>query len=212
MNNKSNLVKILAVLLIGVSLTHTAEASRGDRDRDRNSRDHQSWQHSDQQHGYPVLGRVVVALPSNFITIVFGRSRYQYCDGIFYQRYKNDYVVVAPPIGAVVKSIPFDCQRIMVDNNMYFVNNGVYYRYTRRGYEVVAPPTITVVQTTNVNPSVLVSNPQDMVTVNIPNAQGGYTAVTLKKTENGFIGPQGELYTEFPKVEQLKVIYGNSKG
>jgi len=26
--------------------------------------------------------------------------------------------------------------------------------------------------------------------------------------EDEFVGPQGECYTEFPKVEQLKVIYG----
>ncbi len=212
MNNKANLVKILAVLLIGISLTHTVEASRGDRDRDRNSRDHQSWYHSDQHHGYPVLGRVVVALPSSIITVIFGRSRYQYCDGVFYQRFKNDYVVVAPPIGAVVKSIPFDCQRILIDNNTYYVNNGIYYRYTRRGYEVVTPPSIPVVQTVNVDSTVFGFNPQDIITVNIPNVQGGYTAISLKRTEKGFIGPQGELYTEFPKIEQLKVIYGSSKG
>ena len=25
---------------------------------------------------------------------------------------------------------------------------------------------------------------------------------------NGFIGPQGEFYPDFPRVEQLKVMYG----
>ena len=49
---------------------------------------------------------------------------------------------------------------------------------------------------------------QDIFTVNIPNTRGGYTPVALKRSGSGFIGPQGEYYTEFPKVEQLKVMYG----
>jgi hypothetical protein len=48
----------------------------------------------------------------------------------------------------------------------------------------------------------------DSFTVNIPNDKGGYTAVTLKKSGNGYIGPQGEFYPKFPKVSLLKVIYG----
>ena len=49
---------------------------------------------------------------------------------------------------------------------------------------------------------------QDTFTVNIPNNSGGYTPVTVKKTGTGFIGPQGEYYEEFPKVKQLKMMYG----
>ena len=45
-------------------------------------------------------------------------------------------------------------------------------------------------------------------TVNIPNAVGGHTPVKLKKSGDGFIGPQGEYYSEFPSVEQLKLMYG----
>jgi hypothetical protein len=48
----------------------------------------------------------------------------------------------------------------------------------------------------------------DAYTINIPNAKGGYSAVTLKRSGNGFTGPQGEYYPEFPKVELLKVMYG----
>jgi hypothetical protein len=45
-------------------------------------------------------------------------------------------------------------------------------------------------------------------TVNIPNHHGGYTAVVIKRTGNGYTGPQGEYYPEFPKVFQLEIIYG----
>jgi hypothetical protein len=45
-------------------------------------------------------------------------------------------------------------------------------------------------------------------TVNIPNKHGGYTAVVIKRTGNGFTGPQGEYYPDFPKVFQLEIMYG----
>jgi len=48
----------------------------------------------------------------------------------------------------------------------------------------------------------------DDFTVNVPNAQGGYTAIIIKKSGDGYVGPQGEYYSEFPKVSQLQTIYG----
>ena len=45
-------------------------------------------------------------------------------------------------------------------------------------------------------------------TINIPNSQGGYNAVVIKKSGNGYIGPKGEYYPEFPKVFQLQMTYG----
>jgi hypothetical protein len=45
-------------------------------------------------------------------------------------------------------------------------------------------------------------------TVNIPNDHGGFTAVVIKRSGNGFTGPQGEYYPDFPKVSQLKIMYG----
>ena len=48
------------------------------------------------------------------------------------------------------------------------------------------------------------------VTINIPNTRGGYTAVALKRSGNGFIGPQGEYYSDNPTVEQLKTLYSGN--
>ncbi|MDE1920870.1 MAG: hypothetical protein KGJ09_02510 [Candidatus Omnitrophica bacterium] len=48
----------------------------------------------------------------------------------------------------------------------------------------------------------------DTVTVNIPNSTGGYTAVVLKRSGNGYIGPQGEYYDQIPSTEQLQAMYG----
>ena len=47
----------------------------------------------------------------------------------------------------------------------------------------------------------------DDFTVNVPNAQGGYTAIVIKKSGDGYIGPQGEYYAQFPSVAQLQAMY-----
>jgi hypothetical protein len=44
--------------------------------------------------------------------------------------------------------------------------------------------------------------------VNVPSKRGGYTTVQLKRITDGFLGPQGEFYSEFPTVGQLQAIYG----
>jgi hypothetical protein len=44
--------------------------------------------------------------------------------------------------------------------------------------------------------------------INIPNSDGSFTPVKLKKSDNGYIGPQGESYQGHPSIEQLKVLYG----
>ena len=49
---------------------------------------------------------------------------------------------------------------------------------------------------------------QNEFTVNIPNKLGGYTSVVIRRKGDGFIGPQGEYYPEFPKVFQLEIMYG----
>ncbi len=48
----------------------------------------------------------------------------------------------------------------------------------------------------------------DSFTVNVPNAQGGYTSIVIKQSGGGYIGPQGEYYSQFPSVSQLQVVYG----
>jgi len=45
--------------------------------------------------------------------------------------------------------------------------------------------------------------------VNIPNVHGGFNTVVIKKDGEGFLGPDGEYYPEFPKVFQLQMKYGN---
>ncbi len=48
----------------------------------------------------------------------------------------------------------------------------------------------------------------DTVTINVPNSNGGLTSVVLKRSGNGYIGPQGEYYDQVPSTEQLQAMYG----
>ena len=115
-----------------------------------------------------------------------------------------------PPAYVVASSA---YQPVVVNGVTYYLNNGVYYIYTQYGYQAVAAPagvSAPVVQAASVTavPASTNSVSDDAITINIPNDKGGYTAVILKRSGNGFVGPQGEFYPEFPKVSQLQTIYG----
>ena len=67
---------------------------------------------------------------------------------------------------------------------------------------VVAQPAPVVVAQ---GPSTTYSG--DTVTVNVPDSNGGYTAVVLKRSGNGYVGPQGEYYEQVPSTAQLQAMY-----
>jgi hypothetical protein len=109
-----------------------------------------------------------------------------------------------------VRTIPSDFQPVVVNGGTYYVNSGTYYLYTPHGYQVVAAP-VTVVQqpaVTVVQPAPVPVAVENSFTVNVPNDKSGYIPVVLKRSGKGYVGPQGEFYPEFPKVAQLKVMYG----
>src|ERR1035437_6143579 len=170
------------------------------------------------------------ALPLAATAVVLAGATYYYDEGIYYQRMGNGYIVVPEPVGPVVTTIPAGYQPTIINGVAYYTINGVTYMYTPNGYQMVQQPTIVQAATQpNIviapnpaapqqqaapNPSVenaaqgiSASNAQDSFSVNIPNSKGTYTPVTLRKSGNGFIGPQGEFYTQFPSIEQLKAMY-----
>jgi hypothetical protein len=51
--------------------------------------------------------------------------------------------------------------------------------------------------------------PLGVLTINVPNSRGGYTAVNLSRSGGGYVGPQGEYYPNTPSVEQLRALYGS---
>jgi len=111
----------------------------------------------------------------------------------------------------VVASPSTSYQPVIVNGVTYYVNNGAYYIYTQYGYQAVAAPVAApgpvVVQSVGTT-SVPAAGMGDSITVNIPNNKGGYNAVVLKPSGKGYVGPQGEFYSEFPKVSQLQLMYG----
>ncbi len=176
-----------------------------------NNHNNHHHRHHHQRH-YPRHGSIVFDLPFGTIKVVTGGKRYYYCDGVFYKKSNFDYVVIPPPSGAVVTVLPVGIQPVMINGVTYYTNAGVYYQHTSQGYVVVPQPQVTVIEAakavhtiSNKNSE---TNSEDSFTVNVANSKGGYTAVALKRSGDGFIGPQGEYYAAFPKVEQLRIMYG----
>jgi len=181
-------------------------------DRDFHGDHYYGW------HDHPHYGLHYHYLPAGYFTIWAGGVRYYYYDGLYYEYVGDgDYILVNPPIGAYVNVIPPDFQPVSINGRIYYTNDGVYYLLTEHhGYKVVpqpvmyAPPAPVVVQPA---PVVVAQPPapvesQDAFPINIPNNSGGYTSVVIKKSGNGYVGPQGEFYATFPSVAQLKVMYG----
>ena len=46
------------------------------------------------------------------------------------------------------------------------------------------------------------------ITVNVPNSQGGYTAIMITKVRGGYKGLKGETYMDFPTIKELQFNYG----
>ena len=111
-------------------------------------------------------------------------------------------------VGTIVATLPPYYETVYVNGAPYYYYDSIYYRpASYGGYIVVpAPATTTVVATSAVTQPRVTSG--EAIVINIPNASGGYTPVTLTKHNTGYIGPQGEYYEGHPTVEQLRVLYG----
>jgi len=162
----------------------------------------------DQHHHYP-HGSVVFDLPNGHISISVGGSHYHYHNGHYYRkRAHNKYVVVEAPIGACIARLPRGYQKVYIDGRRYYTYDDVYYKHTPDGYEVVHDPS-NYYYAKKERRNNYTSYKNETFTINIPTHDGGYIPVTLTRKGDGFIGPQGEYYDEFPKIAQLKVMYGS---
>ena len=147
-----------------------------------------------------------------------GGGRHYYSGGSWYRHgwLGFDIAVSALTMGALIDSLPPRYSTVVVGGIPYYYSDNYYYQpYPYGGYVVVPPPVLA--QPVAVMPQAIpgaatITQPQPQTqeesTINIPNARGGYTAVTLKKAGAGYVGPQGEYYSDNPTVEQLKVLYG----
>ena len=145
-----------------------------------------------------------------------GGGRHYYSGGSWYRHgwLGFDIAVSALAIGALIDSLPPRHTTVVVAGTPYYYSDNYYYQpYPYGGYVVVPPPVLSqpvVIPQVPVSGAITQSQlqTQEASTINIPNARGGYTAVTLKKAGSGYVGPQGEYYSDNPTVEQLKVLYG----
>ncbi len=223
--NKVSAGVLAAVLVVAFSTVSFADSKSRDHNRgsfsykDKRSNGYHHNHYSYRYKDHPRSGWSISWIPNTSFSIRLGSARYYYDDGLYYSRLGTQYVLVSPPIGAVVRSIPSDYRPVIISGVKYYEDRGTYYVYTRYGYQVVAPPiefvTAQVAPTATVkvipqHAEVVSSDLEstDSFTVNIKNRNGGYTAVLLKRFNEGFLGPQGEFYSEFPKVAQLNAMYG----
>lgn len=166
--------------------------------------------------GHDDASRFSVNFKHGSVSLGFGRELFYPRTREFYQPYRTEYIMIRQPSGALVYSLPY-YQQISINGVMYYTYNGVYYLPQGEGYQVVQPPVHLMAQPAPVPvpvpvPTVAVSTQPDeeqTFTLNIPLLQGnGYKTVIIKRDGQGFQGPQGEFYAEFPSVQQLKVMYG----
>jgi hypothetical protein len=149
-----------------------------------------------------------------------GGDRYHYRDGRWYRDgwLWFDAGLTVLTVGAIAASLPPRYNTIYVGGVPYYYSDGIYYQPCSTGYIVVPAPAaqpvvmaapiqtqvVTLPQTENAN----TQTAGESFVVNVPDAKGGYVSVTLIRRGTGFVGPQGEYYPEFPKVKQLKEMYG----
>ncbi len=136
------------------------------------------------------------------------REAYHWRGGHWYRSgwFWGGAVVSALALGALVASLPPRYTVVRTGGLTYYYDGSYYYRACPGGYEVVPAPVVVVEPAPVVIAPVAAPN---MVTINVPNARGGYTPVTLARRGNGYVGPQGEYYDGSPSVDQLRALYGN---
>ncbi|MFH1799236.1 MAG: DUF6515 family protein [Candidatus Omnitrophota bacterium] len=144
-------------------------------------------------------------LPWGCIPLRMADALYYYLEGAYYRETPSGYVIVSAPRGAIITSLPERHKVIVYDNTDYYYYNSTYYVKQPAGYAVVTPP-----------PSVVSSNasaveaPEKTIVVTVPNPNGSYIPVTLQKYSDGYVGPNGEFYPDYPTIDQLKAMYAKT--
>lgn len=144
-------------------------------------------------------------LPLGYLTLRIADMIYYYSSGTYYQSTPSGYVIVTAPRGAIVPEIPAYCRRIPYREKTYFFYNNTYYVQEPAGYTVVTPPPQVVTS----NPPA-VEAPEKTIVVTVPNPNGSYIPVTLEKYSDGYKGPNGEFYPDYPTIDQLKAMYAKT--
>jgi hypothetical protein len=158
-----------------------------------------------------IIGSLLV-MPCSQALAGHGSGHYRYDNGRYHRNGSFWFGIGATTLvlGAVIASLAPRYELVVVNGVTYYYKDGVYYVRRPGGYVVVQQPLvaqqpIVVQQPIIIQQSALMG---ETFVVNIPNNNGTYTSVTLVKSNNGYIGPQGEFYPGHPSIDQLRVIYG----
>lgn len=138
---------------------------------------------------------------------------YYYRGGKWYRSgwFWFDAGVAALAIGAIASSLPPRHETVVVGGVPYYYYESTYFRPCPSGYVAVPPPVPAPVVVAQPVTAPVMQAPIEgaqAVVINIPNSNGSYTAVTLIRRGDGYVGPQGEYYPNNPTVEQLRAMYG----
>jgi len=174
-----------------------------------NTHRHNYHGHHSNRHNPHVSGNLVFPFSKGFIKISVGGKKFHYRDGSFYHKHHRHYTAVAAPIGACIAHLPYGFQNFYVDGILYYTYNDVYYKHTPDGYEVIQKPYSKHAEKYKVRSNHRHGESEDSITLNIRKKGGGYISIIVKPSGNGYVGPQGEYYDQFPKIEHLKLIYGS---
>lgn len=128
---------ILAVLSGIILLGFTQAASADERGRGRREFMDSRYGHN---HAYPARGQYIGRLPGGYRSVIYGRSRYYFHEGIWYSPHGRRFAVVAPPFGLIVPFLPLYYTTIRIGGIPYYYANDVYYTQSAGGYMVVEPP------------------------------------------------------------------------
>jgi hypothetical protein len=159
----------------------------------------------------PPIGGVVGYLPDGYMTFVINGVRYYYSNGYYFRTCPSGYVIVSEPEGSVA-SAPEASQEAKTQAS---VTQPATQAAPTAGTTAKPGTEATaggVAKNASAVPSALTKTSDDgAITVNIPNSNGGFTAVKLTKFKDGYKGPQGEFYPNHPTVDELKALYGGAQ-
>lgn len=86
--------------------------------------------------------KTVVKLPDNHARITVSGHPYYFCNGVFYKKAPQGYIVIKTPVGARVKTLPRGYKIVRVDGKKYYLHQGIYFEFdpVRHIYVVVGTP------------------------------------------------------------------------
>ncbi len=223
---RAKLTRIALIGLISTVFAGTCLLYAGDRS-DRFDRSPGFDRRYYRYYDHPGFGLHIRSIPYGCYWFSLGDTRYYYYDGLYYSLAGSDYVIVNPPAGAVVNTIPEDFNPVTINGVTYYADNGIYYIQTSGGFKVVpspikasiqaspsvppkeaAPASVEVVSPSQASVAVSPDSSDETIIVNVKNSAGAIVPVVLKRTDKGFLGPNGEIYPDFPKLKQLQALYG----